>query len=160
MNIRDVRETDLNAVAPLSCMVNKMHVDAYPDIYKITSVEAAIKILSPKINDGSSIFRLAFNEKDVLGYYLAEILYRDETDLIKASRYIYLAELIVSPEAQRSGVGRALLGDLKLIARGKNIDRIELDVSGFNEKARAFYGRQGFEKLRERMGARIGAELE
>jgi ribosomal protein S18 acetylase RimI-like enzyme len=155
MKIRDVKEPDLVVVAPLSCMVNKMHVEAYPDIYKSASVETANNLLGSKINDSSTAFRLAENESDVLGYYFAEIREIDETDLFKAFRFIYLAEIMVSPEFQSSGIGKALLEDLKIFAHKNNIDRIDLDVSGFNSKAHTFFKSQGFDLLRERLSAKI-----
>ena len=48
MKIRNAQESDLSAMALLSCQVNKMHVDAYPEIYKNLSIEAANEILIPK----------------------------------------------------------------------------------------------------------------
>ena len=103
MKIRNAEEADLSAIAPLSCLVNKMHVGAYPDIYQKISVETAQKILVPKLKDSRSIFRLAESESEVLGYYFADIREIDETDLLKASRFIYLAEIMIAPESQGSG---------------------------------------------------------
>ena len=112
MKIRNVEEADLSELAPLSCVVNKMHVDAYPDIYQKLSVEVTINFLALKLNDNSVIFRLAEKESKTLGYYFADIREIDETDLFKAFRFIYLAEIMVSPESRSSGVGKALLVSL------------------------------------------------
>lgn len=155
MKIRNAEEADLSAIAPLSCLVNKMHVDVYPDIYQKISIETARKILVPKFKDSRIIFRLAESESKVLGYYFADIREIDETNLLKAFRFIYLAEIMISPESQSSGIGQALLEDLKKIAIDENIDRIDLDVSEFNSKARTFFKSHGFDLLRERMSAKI-----
>ena len=155
MKIRNVEEADLSELAPLSCVVNKMHVDAYPDIYQKLSVEVTINFLALKLNDNSVIFRLAEKESKTLGYYFADIREIDETDLFKAFRFIYLAEIMISPKSRGSGIGKALLEDLKNIARKNNIDRIDLDVSSFNSEAHTFFKSQGFDLLRERMSTKI-----
>jgi ribosomal protein S18 acetylase RimI-like enzyme len=155
MKIRNVEKSDLNDLAPLSCLLNKMHVDAYPDIYQRISVEAATNFLLSKLNDSNVIFRLAENESKGIGYYIADIREIEETELFKAFHFIYLAEIMVSPESRSSGVGKALLEDLKNIACEKNIDRIDLDVSGFNSEAHTFFKSQDFYLLRERMSAKI-----
>jgi ribosomal protein S18 acetylase RimI-like enzyme len=128
-----------------------MHVDAYPDIYQRISIETAANLLIPKIYDSNVIFRLVENESKGIGYYYAEIRRIEETDLLKAFRYIYLAEIMVSPDSRRSGIGKTLLEDLIRIAREEKIDRIDLDVSGFNAEALSFFRRQGFELLRRRL---------
>lgn len=153
MNIRNVELSDLDLIIPLSCVVSRMHADAYPDIYKSISIDAANSILTPKLTDPTVIFRLAEVESNVLGYYFAEIRYVEESDLLMTYRFIYLAEIMVSPDSQGSGIGQALLADLKNMARVRKIDRIDLDVSGFNTTARNFFKRQGFGLLRERMSA-------
>ena len=155
MNIRNVEKSDLGPVAALSCLVNKIHVQACPEIYKTISAETAEHLLSARINDCSYVFRLAETGQNTLGYYLAEIHEVQETDLIKAFQYLYLAEIMISPDFQRSGVGSALLTDLKNNSRERKIDRIYLDVSDFNTRALAFFKEQGFDILRERMSVDI-----
>ena len=151
MKIRDVRDSDLREIAILSCEINKMHVDACPDIYKTISVEKSLELLNPKITSCDAIFRMVEKESEVLGYYHAEFRETSETDLLKASRFIYLAELMVASRHRGFGVGKSLLSDLREIAERNHINRIDLDVSSFNSGAREFYQSQGFSLARERM---------
>ena len=51
----------------------------------------------------------------------------------------------VDPDAQRAGVGSALLHAAVEHARSRGIDRLHLDVIGENEPAQAFYRRAGWE---------------
>jgi ribosomal protein S18 acetylase RimI-like enzyme len=151
MNIRDAAIADLDAVAPLCCLVNQLHVAAHPAIYKRLSIEAARNLLAPRIDDPDYVLRLAEDGANVLGYYCAEIRATLETELVKAYRLFYLAEIMVAPDAQGTGVGRTLVADLRHIAASRKVDRVELDVSAYNAKARAFFEGQGFDRLRTRM---------
>jgi GNAT superfamily N-acetyltransferase len=51
-----------------------------------------------------------------------------------------------------------LLADLKELARRDGIEEIELDVGHFNFGAMAFFKRQGFEVLRERLTTHVGTQ--
>jgi ribosomal protein S18 acetylase RimI-like enzyme len=62
-----------------------------------------------------------------------------------------LAEIVVSPKEQNSGIGKDFLNDLKEVVKKHSITRLELDVGSFNESAKRFFISQGFLPLRERM---------
>ena len=151
MNIRTVKANDLLLIAPLSCTVNKMHVDAYPDIYKPMPTDAAEELLASKASAKNVFFRVAENENGLLGYCISELREVGETSYTWAFRYIYLAEIMIDPSHQRTGVGQALIADLKSIARNQKINRIETDVSEFNSVSHDFFTSQGFDLLRERL---------
>lgn len=150
MKIRNVEPPDLQALAALSCMVNQLHVDAYPEIYKRISRKTATQLLAPKISNPKVLFRLAEEAGQAVGYCVAEIR-EVESELLKAHRCLYLAEIMVSPNTRRLGVGKALLADLKQQAAQHQIQRIDLDVSAFNDNAQHFFASQGFEPLRYRL---------
>jgi ribosomal protein S18 acetylase RimI-like enzyme len=59
-------------------------------------------------------------------------------------RHVGVVALGVHPQAQRLGVGRALLGALLEDARAARLVRIELYVRADNERARALYASEGF----------------
>ena len=63
-----------------------------------------------------------------------------------------ILSIATDPNAQRTGVGSALLADLITVAQSKNADRIFLEVASRNAPARAFYGAKGFAQISTRRG--------
>jgi ribosomal protein S18 acetylase RimI-like enzyme len=94
-------------------------------------------------------------ESVVEGYCFAEIQENSSTPILLPSEFIYINELVVRPGSRRSGIGRALVLDLKKFAQQKGITQIKLDVGQFNSEARAFFKSQGFELLREKLSTRV-----
>ena len=62
------------------------------------------------------------------------------------STIIYVQDLLVSPQYQRRGIGKALIEEA--LSRYKNVRQIVL-ISDSNEGAKAFYEREGFKELKE-----------
>jgi ribosomal protein S18 acetylase RimI-like enzyme len=63
----------------------------------------------------------------------------------RASDDCLLEDLFVSPQARRSGLGRALLRAVEDRARARGCRRIELDTAETNEGALALYRGAGFD---------------
>ena len=57
-----------------------------------------------------------------------------------------MSDLAVAPEAEGRGAGRALMGAAEAWARARGHRRIALDVFAANGRARAVYGRLGYEE--------------
>ncbi|MFI7534534.1 GNAT family N-acetyltransferase [Streptosporangium sp. NPDC049376] len=60
------------------------------------------------------------------------------------SRDAYVGELVVSPEAERTGVGSALMSAAESWARAHGLHRVTLETGAANLPARAFYRSLGF----------------
>lgn len=155
MNIRPVEHADLDALLPLSQQLNQMHAAAYPALYRLIPAEDLKHMLVSRIEAETVLFRLAEAEARPLGYLIAERRETAATAFVLAVRSLYLAELMVAPAARGSGVGTALMADLRDQAREMGIAHLELDVGGFNEPARQFFRHQGFGLLRERLSLDI-----
>ncbi|MFF4412572.1 GNAT family N-acetyltransferase [Streptosporangium sp. NPDC001559] len=59
-------------------------------------------------------------------------------------RDAYVGELVVSPEAERTGVGSALMAAAESWARAHGLHRVTLETGAANLPARAFYHSLGF----------------
>jgi len=69
---------------------------------------------------------------------------------------IYLEDLFVKPEYRGSGVGKALFGELGLIAEEKKCGRIDWVVLTWNQPSIDFYERKlGAKAMKEWMGMRL-----
>lgn len=63
----------------------------------------------------------------------------------------YLGLLLLVPEMRHRGLGRAIFGEVKKLAQAHRASRLLIGVLDDNERARAFWERQGF-KLRQTSG--------
>ena len=156
MNVRDALESDLRSIAELLLIVHRMHVKAHPETYRDISRECAIEFLAPRLTDPNAYLRVSEFKSELQGYCSAAIRSCPCVPVLKSGKLIYVNEIVVRPGSRRSGVGRALVVDLKEFAREKGVTQIKLDVGYFNSEARAFFQSQGFEVLRERMSTRVG----
>ena len=68
--------------------------------------------------------------------------YREQENLLYG-RFIYVDDLVVSPELQRSGVGAQLLSAVREQAQQRGCDHLVLDTGLHMPLAQRFYFRQG-----------------
>lgn len=155
MKIRHALESDLKSLANLLLAAHEIHVKAHPEVYREISHETAVDSLLPRLGTDTYL-RVAEFEMEILGYCSASIQTSPTIPIIEPRRFIYVDEVVVRPQSRKSGVGRALLDDLKAFARQEGISNVELDVGHFNSEAKAFFQAQGFQVLRERMGTLVG----
>ena len=70
---------------------------------------------------------------------------------------IWLEDLYVTPEARRTGLGRALIADLAALALKRGFRRLDLSVLDWNP-ARGFYERIGINRLEGGLQYRVTGE--
>ncbi len=66
----------------------------------------------------------------------------------RSSRVVRLYSLAVTPEAQGSGLGRALVGACERLCRGINAHALTLEYRADNDAMRGFYARRGYSVYR------------
>lgn len=156
MKIRDALASDLSSLADLLLIVHRLHVGAHPQTYREISHETAVDFLAPRMAETNAYLRVAEVDSQLHGYCSAAIRTPASIPLFQSRKFIYVNEVVVRPESRLGGIGRALIADLKALARRDGIEEIELDVGHFNAGAKAFFKRQGFEVLREKLTTRVG----
>ena len=83
-----------------------------------------------------------------LGFALAVYDLPDEVSLTEQA---FLAYMAVEPDAQRRGVGRALLNEVERLAAERGLSYVSLMVTEENEGARRLYEQAGFGTERRMM---------
>lgn len=155
MKIRDALESDLGSIAELLLIVHGLHVSAHPGTYREMSHEVAVDFLAARMVEKDAFLRVAELDSELLGYCSATIRSSPSSPLFHPRRFVYVNEVVVQPNSRLGGVGRALIADLKELARQDGAREIELDVGHFNSGAKAFFKKQGFELLREKVAVRV-----
>ncbi|MEU8251412.1 GNAT family N-acetyltransferase [Nonomuraea sp. NPDC048916] len=69
----------------------------------------------------------------------------------------YIGELVVAAEAERMGVGRALVGAAESWARDRGLRHITLETGAANVRARSFYRALGYAEEEVRLSKPVSA---
>lgn len=173
--IRDARPDDAADIARLLQYIGKYHRDVRPDIfvdkplkYDEAGVRDIIERSSKHNGKCDNVILCAFRDtgispdtgasqndgidsKRVIGYAICEIKHTQENNLFRDRRTFFIEDFCVDPTLQRSGIGRALIEEIKQRAISAGCQDIELNVWECNRSAVLFYEACGFTTQRRIM---------
>lgn len=148
MIIRTARIDELERVNQLRLAVGDLHSSARPDIFRKNAMELRLQNMNDTaaemLRDEQQNVILCEVDGVVAGFACVEYHHKPETQWAPEQHYCYVREFGVDDAFQHRGIGRALMDYLREESRRRGINRLELDVWAFNEKAMNFYQRQGF----------------
>ena len=143
--VRDCQPGDVHVLADELVATQALHVAAFPDVYRTIDAATARRFLEQQLAEPDAYIRVAEVSGTVAGYSFFDVRQTAESAFSKARRFLYLNQLSVVANVRCHGAGTALLTDVFQAADRLNIVRVELDVWGFNETARTFFDRRGFD---------------
>lgn len=98
--------------------------------------------LRERIRDlDSAVFVAEAPDGRILGSVVASV--RTQESFFESRRFGYVSDLIVSPDARRQGVGRALWERCALWFKGLGIDVVRVHIAVASPEARRFWDRVG-----------------
>ena len=151
IEVRPARREELEAVNALRRMVNDVHVQGRPDIFRPGFNEALQRHVYDEFDDESTGILVALAGGEILGFATVQYIRRPESPYCLAREFYRVEEFGVAPEHRRQGVATALVDYMRADAKARGFARIELDVWAFNEGALAFYEAAGFTTYRRYM---------
>jgi GNAT superfamily N-acetyltransferase len=151
IEIRPATRDDVDALASLRPGVHDQHVRAQPDYFKPLSHEAARRLAETWFSRGDTRVLLASLDEAPVGYLMATIAERAESDAVHGRRVLYIDQIAVTESARGRGCGKRLMEAAVALARELGLGIVELEVWYFNDDARAFFVSQGFAPSRERL---------
>lgn len=151
ITIRYAAEQDLPAVNTLRAMVNKLHVQGRPDIFRPGFCQELQDFLYAQFTDPGSDVIVADLDGTICGFATVAYIHRPESPYNLARSYYHVEEFGVSPDHRRMGIATALVDFMKREAAAKGLPRIELDAWEFNQSAMSFYEAAGFKPYRRFM---------
>lgn len=145
MEIRKVRQSDLEGVKKLLSQVLELHAKLRPDIFipgtrKYTDDELREIFEDPE----RPIFIAADDQDQVLGYCFCQLQERKGVVNMTDMKTLYIDDLCVDEASRGQHVGRTLYEYVTDFARSEGCKNITLNVWEGNDKARAFYDSMGF----------------
>ena len=132
----------------ISALSFQVFLDTYakqgvgPDLARGALREYSEQAFFARLSASGRRFVLAEDQNALIGY--AELDCASSKLPVSGLRGVELVRLYVQPQAQRSGVGAALLKEAESIARSTKAQAIWLTVWEKNVRALAFYSRSGY----------------
>ena len=149
--VRSAKREELEKVNRLRKMVNDVHVNGRPDIFREGFCNALKEHIYEKFdNDGSDVF-VAVKDGMICGFAVVDYVHKPESLYSNSRSYYNVVEFGVDEKYRRQGVATKLMEFMKAGAAEKGFARIELDMWEFNEGALAFYESAGFQTYRRYM---------
>lgn len=128
--IRKAKVDDLESIYNLVCDLEAFQMD------KI-SFE---KIFKKNIADPNVYYIVAQIDNRIVGFISIHVQYI----LHHSNSTCELQELNIAPELRGSGIGGLLMAEAEKVARGLNLEEIELTTKIHRERAQAFYKKLGY----------------
>lgn len=155
MHLRRATSADAELLAELNRHVHDTHVAAEPDVYREPAPGALAAFYREQLAAADYVVIVA----EAAGAATGCVCYRVHDSPANAfchpRRRIFVDQLVVVPDARRTGLGRQLMAAVEADARARGIDRVELDVRGFNQEAQAFYAACGYAPVMLRLGRSV-----
>ena len=139
--IRNARTNDLTDIADLNGVVQSLHAEAEPWLFKTGAMKP--EDLSGLLEKPGNRVLVAELDGAVVGYVFAEHRKIPETPLTNAFDTLHIHHIAVSPEARRAGIAAALVERVKAIGAELGVYRVTADVWSFDEPARALFTGSG-----------------
>jgi len=150
--VRRATTADAELVSALNADVQALHAAALPWRFKPpgpgTFPPKDAEALLAKSDHLTFIAEVA---GEPAGYASAEIVRRTETSFHHPFAMVHLHHISVRPDHRQQGVGNALLAAVRAAGKEQGITLLSADVYTFNERARAFFRRNGFSPYIERL---------
>jgi ribosomal protein S18 acetylase RimI-like enzyme len=152
--VRRATTKDAALIATLVGDVQELHAAALPRLFKPVGKVSFAKDAAAFLAKPESLVFIADVADDPAGFVHAEMTRRPETSLLYPDRVIFIHTITVRPSYRRRGVGTALMQAVRATGHALRIELFTLHVWMFNEAARQFFRRQGFEASSELMCSR------
>lgn len=139
--IRFAKPEDYRQAACLMQQIQKLHVMWRPDIYKPCSAVLPKAAFLEEVKQETML--VAELSGKVVG--LCAFMRRHIESERQVTRDVLFIDVMVVDEAYRGqGIGHKLFDALKVLAKGRNVDGIELQVNARNRAAYEMYTKYGF----------------
>ena len=149
--VRFAEEKDLPRVNEIRRLVNDLHVNGRPDLFKPGFCPEMQERVYEMWRSADSDVIVAERDGTICGMAAVEYLNKPESPYSKARKFYHVIEFGVDEACRRQGVGRELMDFIRADAKGRGFSRIELDMWTFNEAALKFYEAVGFQTFRRLM---------
>jgi ribosomal protein S18 acetylase RimI-like enzyme len=149
--VRRAHERDVPALDALNQVVQRLHADALPAMFKQPLPGGSTAFFTQALRRDGVVVFVAELEDAVVGYLFAEENRRLAGAFMHASNALDVHHIAVDGSCRRRGVGRRLLDAAGAWAHEQGLTEVRLDHWAFNDGAHDFFTGLGFEVENVRM---------
>jgi ribosomal protein S18 acetylase RimI-like enzyme len=155
IEIRQAMLSDKDELDRLYNEIDNLHHAKLPDFFRSSEeMERPFTFLADRLADENTHIFVAEGETRLAGMILLKRKTQEHI-LIYPHQYLHISTLIVAQEFQGKGVAQKLLDTAVTLARTHTLPKITLNVYEFNQRAIAFYEKEGFETASRQMWLNI-----
>ncbi|MDA3873758.1 MAG: GNAT family N-acetyltransferase [Kiritimatiellae bacterium] len=152
MIIRTAQIDDLPHIAQLSRIVQGLHADAMPELFKPPTESGHFcSWFSEKFDDAKAWIAVADVSGALVAYIYAKEVEKPDSWVSRSLKTFFLHHIVVEPRFENQGIGRALMAAMIQEGEARGLDHFELEVWNFNQKAQRFFSAYGFAPLSMKM---------
>lgn len=151
ITVRKAERNELERVNELRKMVNDVHVNGRPDVFRPGFCEELRRHVYDRYDAPGSDVLVAVDGDFICGFAIVEYIERPQSPYNNARRFYHVEEFGVDESVRRKGVASTLVSFMKTDAVKRGFHKIELDMWEFNDGALAFYENVGFKTRRRYM---------
>jgi GNAT superfamily N-acetyltransferase len=149
-------EADAAILAGLNPQIHRLHVDHAPWFFAQPTVDEVQDAFAAMLRQEDTRAFVAHADEIAVGYILLVVRERAANTFCRASRSLWIEQILVVPEWQRNGVGHRLIEAAAEYARTAGLGTLVAETWAFNQTSRAFFKSCGFQPHIERYYLRIG----
>lgn len=155
LSIRETRMEDLIQLESLFREELDHHRSLHPDRFSDPEETITESWLKRALEAKEGSLLVAEHRRNLVGVIHIMVIEEPGDAIMKARRYGYLNEMVVTQRYRRQGVGTRLLDHAMEVLRNQGLTRVELDLWENNHPGRGLYSGYGFSPLRRRIGYRL-----
>lgn len=146
-----IETKDHHVIVPLSEEVQNLHAQLHPELFKPFNRASMEKALEQDAANPNCRIFVAKKNEHFIGYILCLIKEVKENAFYYSFNTLYIDQLCVLKEHQKSGAGKLLMEKAEETALKHSIHRVELDHWSRNTVAAAFFRKNGYSLCKERL---------
>jgi len=141
--IRAAEQKDISTILELLRQVGQVHHDVRPDLFRDGAQKYDVPALEALLKDPNRPIFVAETEGRVEGYCFCIRKSTRDDPVLWNEEELYIDDLCVDERSRGKGVAQALYRHVVAYARESGCDSVTLNVWEGNDRARAFYEKQG-----------------
>jgi GNAT superfamily N-acetyltransferase len=147
---------DLEAIHALYAEQARLHADQWPEHFRAPDSTRVVPELTRLAREETSCLLLATMDARVVGLVCCHLLEQRDPGMLRYDGPVaYVADIVVSHDVRRRGIGTMLMEHAEEWARERGARTMSLQVYDGNEVAKAFYQRHGFQPVTLQMRKRL-----
>ncbi|MBD5101821.1 MAG: GNAT family N-acetyltransferase [Subdoligranulum sp.] len=151
VTVRTARRNELERVNELRKMVNELHINGRPDVFRPGFCDELRQHVYDKFDSGNSDVLVAIMDQIICGFAVVEYIEKPRSPFNNSRKFYHVEEFGVDENFRRKGVATALIAFMKEDALRRGYQKIELNMWEFNDGALSFYEKVGFRTYRRYM---------